>query len=284
MLIYERFHDTDEFFRAITTRPQNARMQGKDTAQRDGTGWHGTKTWQEAVDQYHAGLADRAAKMTDALKRIKARCNAVTEKNRVRIRNYYHGYTPNVAAAVAGLPKSMRQRQRTPYKTPVVNVVYDVTLAGYNDPEQLEKAGETVLQLVALLEYSGYRVRLDLCIFNVGTDTMNPKNKALGIITLKDYQHRLDLLKLSFPLASASMFRRFGFRWLETVPDMDKLTARECTHFRDGYGYCLSKDTARQSLAEAGHKLDDVHFIRVDDCQQADWDADKLAAAYGITL
>ena len=34
---------------------------------------------------------------------------------------------------------------------------------------------------------------------------------------MKDYREHLDLQKLCFPVAHPSMFRRLGFKWLETV-------------------------------------------------------------------
>ena len=82
--------------------------------------------------------------------------------------------------------------------------------------ETLEKAGKAVLNVVYALEKQGYRVQLKLFPKFAERDGFF---SACSVV-LKQYGQPLNIQKLSFPLTSVSMFRRLGFRWLETVPDL----------------------------------------------------------------
>ena len=46
---------------------------------------------------------------------------------------------------------------------------------------------------------------------------------TFATVKVKDYREHMDLQKLCFPLAHPSMFRRFGFKWLETVPGLTEV-------------------------------------------------------------
>ena len=61
----------------------------------------------------------------------------------------------------------------------------------------------------------------------------------IASVNVKDYKEQLDIKKLCFPLAHPSMFRRFGFAWLERSTDMKE-------GFAYGYGHSAQKKEERQ--------------------------------------
>lgn len=168
----------------------------------------------------------------------------------------------------------MRQVQRIPQKVKALSLYYDCTMNADTKASTLRAAGITVIKLVHLLELYGYRVELNLLLFTGGVGTEN----ALCKIQLKDWKQPLDLLKLSFPVTSPAMFRRFGFKWLETVPD---LTSGD---FRNGYGRHIDKDEAKAELRRTGIKIDNAHFITVSDCSEADYNPFEVAKKLEIAL
>lgn len=267
MNVYENFDNVYKFMDVIQKRPNNGKF-GKSSEKISEDGWSGTRTYEEAAQQFANGLPETCERMKKSLERFKANSNV--SQNKTRPRNYYHGYSPNIPAAIIGLPKSMRQIERTPQKVKAISIMYDSSASCGVSAETLNKAGCTVLELVYALEVTGYRVRLDLLPFT----TKGEREETVCSITLKDWRHSLDVLKLSFPLTSPAMFRRFGFKWAEGLADV---TEQFCC-----YGRTLNKEQCRKVMEAHGVKTDNAYFIDYNDCQNAGFDALKLADALGI--
>jgi len=274
-LIYDNFSDVFEFRRAIQTRPDNGKLGH--SARDNGNNFSGMSL-DDAFNALTDGLPEKAAALNREINRFKAVVSGtVTQRRPI---NYYNGHSPNVPAAIIGLPKSMRKVTKTPSKVKTVTMFYNNTANCFVDAEDLEKAGACVLQLVYWLELNGYRVRLTLSPYLAQEHYGNKKSEhAVCNILLKDYRQPLDLLKLSFSVTSVSMFRRLGFRWLETVPDL------KGGGWRIGYGSQIDdKDYALSLLEKCGQDVRNAYFIKVEDCDNAGWDALKLAADLGIKV
>jgi hypothetical protein len=268
---YETFPDIYKFMRSIDSRPNNGKFGTSATKLDDGDGWRGTRTYEDAVSQFENGLPETAERMKKSLGAFKAQSNIVTAK--ARPRNHYYGYTPNVPAAIIGLPKSMRRVERIPQKTKTIGLLWDCCECCGVSAETLRKSGEAVLQLVYVLEMRGYRVRLDCAPF-----TGNSSNRDfLVIINLKQYGQNMDILKLSFPVTSPAMFRRFGFKWAEGVPDVKGGEVY-------GYGVHLSKAQINAILEKRGYDTKAAYTISVNDCKSADFDPLTMAQNLGIII
>lgn len=266
MNVYESYDNIYRFMDTIEKRPNNG-FFGKISQKDSPDGWSGTRSYKEAVEQFSNGLPETCERMKKSLERFKASSNV--SQNKTRPRNYYHGYTPNIPAAIIGLPKSMRQIERTPQKVKAISLIFDSTANCGTSAETLNKAGCTVLELVYALEVSGYRVRLVLLPFTGNDDS----ESVVCAVTLKDWRQPLDLLKLSFPLTSPAMFRRFGFKWAEGI----NVEQGWCA-----YGRTLDKGGCRKLMEANGVKMDNAYFIDIKDCRSAEFDALKVADALGI--
>ena len=267
--VFDNFSDVFEFRNAITSRPENG--HAGNASKESGESFAGM-AYNKAVEAVTDGLPEVAGRLNRELTRFqKVACNSIPQRRPI---NYYNGYAPNVPAAIMGLPKSMRKTVKTPSKVKTVTLFYDSTANCGTSAETLEKAGAAVLQLTYWLELNGFRVRFTLTPFiaTQGSDT------AVCNVLLKDFRQPLDILKLSFSITSVSMFRRLGFKWIETVP---KLTA----NWSMGYGHHIDdKAKAAEVLRKAGQDMDNGYFITVSDCESADFDAVKLAAVLGIKV
>jgi hypothetical protein len=87
----------------------------------------------------------------------------------------------------------------------------------------------------------------------------------------------MDILKLSFPVTSPAMFRRFGFKWAEGVPNVVGETVW-------GYGSHIGKDKVLKLLSSNGYKVDQSYCISVNDCEEANFDPLEVAKSLGIVL
>lgn len=262
---YERYTNIYKFMETVEARPNNEQF-GKDSKE-DGE-WYGAKTWKLAMEQFQNGIPEKAAALKKSLEAFKANSNVNAVKRKPT--NHYYGYAPNIPAAIIGLPKSMRRVESTPQKVKALTLVYDMTQNCGTDAKTLERSGETVLQLVYMLECRGYRVALDCLAFNGERD----ERKFVLVINLKDWKQHLDIMKLSFPVTSPSMFRRFGFSWAETLPDV---TSRVY-----GYGSHMGKKSTLSVLESQHYDVKNSYLITVNDCENAGFDPLEVAKTLGI--
>jgi hypothetical protein len=265
--IYEHYDNIYNFMDTIKTRSNNG-FFGTDSHDKGDEKWSGARDYPHAVEMLSNGLPEKTNALKKDLQRFKAQSN-VNAVKRVP-RNYYHGYAPNVPAAIIGLPKSMRQIQRTPQKVKAVSIIYDGTQNCGTTGETLDKAGSTVLQLVYWLELQGYRVALEQMVF---TGRCNGTYTTCTI-NLKEWQQPLDIMKLSFPLTSPAMFRRFGFHWAEGIEGF--------TSHVYGYGSHLEKSESIETIKSTGRNIANAFVIDVNDVKRSDFDAIKLAKRIGI--
>ena len=269
-LVFESFSTTHEFMRAVTSRPQNEKTP--DNRGREGKNdFCGGLSWDESIDALWNGLPETCKDLQSDLRQFREN-GSVNLGNRSVPRNYYYGSKPNVPAALAGKPKSMRQRQRQPQKVKTVRIVYDQCQNADTSAMTLKQSGTAVLCLVYALEKSGYRVKFDLLPF--ASQRMN--ECAISLINLKDFRQPLDLLKLSFAITHPAMFRRFGFTWLETVDGLGP--------FYDGHGHHIDRETMLERLKEAKVLDTNAYLIQIDDCENANFDVRTIAKNLGISL
>lgn len=266
-IFFERYTNIYHFMDTIGGRKNNA-MFGKSSEKRSDNGWSGTDTYQTAVDQFSHGLPEKAEKLKKSLEAFKAKSNISTTKTRPI--DYYYGYSPNIPAAIIGLPKSMKKVERTPQKVKAISICFNMVQSYSVKAETLEKAGETVLQLVYALECRGYRVALDILPFAC----TESRRYFINAITVKDWKSSLDMLKLSFPITSPAMFRRFGFKWAETLPGVTKYVP--C------YGAPIDKADLVKQLNSCGYDTSKTYVIDVNDCKSVEFDPLKVAKTLGL--
>ena len=267
---FEMYPDIYHFMDTIERRPNNKKF-GDSSQKMSGDGWSGTRTWDEAVTQFSTGLPEVTEKLKMAMDQFTAKSNIITTKRTPR--NYYYGYSPNIPAAIIGLPKSMYHIHRIPQKTKTIGILWNSTQNCGTKAETLQKSGESVLQLVYMLERKGYRVQLDVTPFS-GAD--NERN-FVCIVNLKQYSQHMDILKLSFPVTSPAMFRRFGFKWAEGIPGVTGSTVF-------GYSRQMDKKDLLAVLEKNGYNNKSMYCISVNDCEEVDFDPVKMAEKLGILI
>lgn len=268
-IYFENFNNIYKFMDVIEKRPNNKKF-GK-SSQKNGD-WSGTKTYSEAVEQFSNGLPETAERLKESLGQFKAKANIQTPRR--ILNNHYYGYSPNVPAAIIGLPKSMRRIEKHPQKIKTIGILWDCCQNCDYEADTLREAGETVLKLVFALELKGYRVSLDGIPFNGDADE---NRKVCVLINLKKYGQPMDILKLSFPVTSPAMFRRFGFKWAEGIPDFSGGKVY-------GYGHTMDKDRLLEILSKNGIDTKSMYCINVNDCESAEFDPMQVAKNLGIVL
>lgn len=269
-LVFESFPTTYDFMRAVQSRPQNDKTNNNKGKEGDND-FCGGLSWEESLDALAKGLPETCKALQSDLRKFNEN-GAINLGNKSVPRNYYYGSKPNVPAALAGKPKSMRQRQRQPQKVKTVRIVYDQCQNANTSAKTLRQSGTAVLCLVYALEKAGYRVKFDLLPFSSEAG----RECAISLINLKEFRQPLDLLKLSFPITHPAMFRRFGFTWLETVENLGP--------FYHGHGHHIDRETMLERLKEAKVLDTNAYLIQIDDCEEANFNVRTMAKNLGISL
>lgn len=228
-VIKEHFNSIDEMLKIINSRPNNKGMEFEHASTENGKSFTGTSSYEEAVDLFRYGykeiLPQIKSGVSENLKRTEVR-------QRRRIENSVVGYAPNVPNAILGLPNSMINVKSIPQKVKAISLVVGITENAGTGTEEFIKSGIAALGVVNALELQGYRVNLKVaCKVSRMSD-----ERVFCTVTVKHYHDHLDLQKLCFPLAHPSMFRRFGFKWMETVPELTN-TGWSCGYGQSYHNY-----------------------------------------------
>ncbi|MDD7352118.1 MAG: hypothetical protein PUG84_01520 [Peptoniphilaceae bacterium] len=219
--IRENFNSIQEMLNALKIRKNNSVMSDKFQSQStDNSNWYRTNSYEEAEHLITNGYIDILDKIKKGIK-FKS-----TENSKTMPENNVFGYIPNVPNAIMNLPKSMVYEKRVPRKINTIDLVYSPCAPGVTDSKEYIENGIKVLNIINSLELNNIRISL-----KVAMKCSSCNNEfTLATVTIKNYTEKLNLQKICFPIAHPSMQRRFGFKWLETHPDVNSFG------WANGYG------------------------------------------------
>lgn len=254
--VIERFNGVNDFVNTIQKRKPNKVWAGKELSSETGdTQFTMTKDYAESVDIMTKGYADGLAEMK-ATKGVKVR-TASNMSKRIPQASVV-GYAPHVPNAIAGIPQSMIGTRTITMKSKVISIIYNGGGDCGIDTADFVRAGRNLLEVVTMLELQGYRVGVEIM-----DDFCKSEQKGFLFIKVKEARQPINPLKLAYMLIHPSFFRRQGFRWLETCPE---ITEKSLYY---GYGRPLyiecHSDTSemRKYLKKNGLLPDGVFFTNM---------------------
>ena len=219
---YEKFDSIDNFMKVIESRPKNEIMKSANASREGSISFTGTKNYEEALDLLKNGYEKPLEKIKNEVKDLKISQN----RPRRTPHNAVVGFVPNVPNYLLGVPEQMITVHQVPQKVKAISITYFIGNNCRVTAKDLEDCGIKMLNVINQLELSGVRVNLDIGIMC----TQAHNEWQIATVNVKDYKEQLDIKKLCFPIAHPSMFRRFGFAWLERSTDMQ-------ADFSMGYGH-----------------------------------------------
>lgn len=216
-IIKEHFKSIYQLLNTLDKRPNNSAMEDSDSSRSGDYDFTGSHSYEEAVQLFREGYTEILPKVMSKMKKMEKDLSSEFQfTKKIRPQNSIEGVVPNVPNAILGLPQSMIDMKRFPQKQKTLDIIYEMGANCGTDKELFINAGAVLLTVIKILETRRIAVKLTLGF-------MAGKGHEQGnfpTVDLKDYGQRLDLQKLCFPLAHPSMFRRIGFKWLETNPDI----------------------------------------------------------------
>ena len=269
---YEEFSDIYAFEKALNVREVNTLFKNNQSSITGSMDFTGTKDWNEAQSLLNNGWAPKVEKIKNELKKFSIQ----VERDRNKIIKSIAGFAPCVPNAIRGVPKSMLAVKTVPKKQRVVKLVINNTIKWSIGSEQLMKSGVLFLKLALLLEKCG--IKTEILIVPKLSEC---QGRVYGCsVKIKDYRQSFNILKMAYPIAHTSLFRRHGFRWWEVI---DSELPSEATEY--GCSLVYLKDYEKKEVL---HKLNfdakDTIYLDFNDAESADFNVENLIKNKGIKI
>ena len=175
------------------------------------TSWAGSASLAEASELLKFGDRENAAALVAGVRLPSVRVASV----RPRLVRSVAGSSVNVAAALAGRPKSMYKIARPSVPAKVLTLAYDMSAAGVVPAAELRAGSLKVANVILSLEKAGYRVNLYAAVTSLAG------SQCCGMfVRVKSAEQYLDIARLAYCLVHPSFLRRHFFRFAETLPGL----------------------------------------------------------------
>lgn len=248
MFYTQKFNTMMEFYNFIVTAPNNTTFRNENDSETNSEDFTGTRDFKQAADLFLNGW-------DSGISAIKGCGNDFSAPaNKAIVRNYYVGGSPNVARAMQGLPDSMRQVYRVPQKQKVLTLFIDMCVSARIKRKRYMECGCYLYQAVREIERQGTRVQ----IITGFADRIDGKPELIICpeIVLKRASENVDAGRLSFALAHMGMFRRLGFKYIETCPAPNLNNEKAVNYSTWGYGNVAISDEKVKAKFEQKVKKD----------------------------
>ena len=273
-IIIEQFSSLGQFLDTISARTPNKVFKVRPLASED-KDYDFTKThsYDEATSLARTGYKEGL----DKLKAANSKSRHLGNAPKPMPITGPIGFTPHVPNAITGVPNSMIATQKVEQKAKVISILYYMGGSCRVDADEFVEAGKNVLNVIYSLELQGYRVAL-----NVLLNFFESDERTFCITQIKNWRQPSNPLKISYPLIHPSFFRRHGFRWLETQPELTD------TGFLYGYGRPLDRSEGSKTDVDARRKyLKKIGLLQegwfyTERIEAKDLEADKLIERMGI--
>jgi len=220
--IHEHFKNIDSLLNTLESRPKNDIMKYENSSTRTSDyEWYQTRDYNEALQIMRDGYKDILPKIRAQMDKKARTYHQYSALPKAMPQNTVVGYIPNVPNAIRNLPNSMITIERQPQKRKTLSVIYNIGGCSRENADFFINAGTTICTALNIVELHGIQTQLSVGFMPARTDEDNEEGMC-PTLTIKDYGQKFDLQKICFPLAHPSMFRRFGFAYLETCPEITK--------------------------------------------------------------
>ena len=214
-----------------------------DSSDDDSFSFTHTHNFDEAVDLMIKGDVKSQSKILEIKSKLDYEVNS-KQVTKVRSRADVAGYSPIVANAVMGLPKSMINSYRTPVKNKIVDIYINHSVGAFMDAETIEFRGAYILSYIDHLEQNGYRVNLFAGAVSYSADN----DEYSGFyVKIKSSSQPMNILKTAFYVVHPSFLRRIYFRILENE---SRLKNKTYSGYGQATGFAQQRDLQNKMLGK----------------------------------
>lgn len=235
----EEFTSLRAFIQTIQARPVNAACPTRSSQKVSNEGGFRTcKTFDEAVELCLHGDDKSYGLIKNEIFSHGAQTKEYEMDMRPRFELAAAGFFPNVPAYLAGRPRCMVTRKKSPAPAKIVNVITNGGISSAISAKNAAQTNAMFFSAIQFLERNGLRVNVFYTDKTVekyrGKEAKELgayKQEIITIIKIKDASQPLNGPLLAFPLINPDMQRRMLFAHQETLP------IKMHWKFYGGYGY-----------------------------------------------
>lgn len=237
--IYEEFDNISYLLSTLENRKNNSIMKDSHSSETSSYNFTNTNSYEEAAMMLRTGYKEVLPQVQSLIKKN----NLINYSNlnlKRKQQNMNIGFVPHIPNALQNKPDSMINIIPNFQKKKVKNIVY---ANGANCAVPIEtfiEAGVALVSAINVLELSGVSTKLSVGFMPSIIDD----ELVCPTLRIKNYGERFNIEKICFPLIHPSMFRRIGFKWLETCLNLTK------KEFAWGYGRSPELDVLKKNLVQ----------------------------------
>lgn len=177
--------------------------------------FHDFENFKYAVDSLKFGTDKYFNSFNHKLKKVNDYIKRYAVLNKISYKNDVVGFTPIVPNTIIGNPINMINQKKKERIIPTATIVFEKAVTCRNRSEDMVSFASIIFSLIQVLEQKGIRCQIYVSsLFRYDEEIFGYK------IKIKNYMQPLNLYKMQFPVISSDMFRRIGFRLLETCNDL----------------------------------------------------------------
>lgn len=212
------FDDITDLVQYLKAPIQTSKIfKENESSLREGTddGWHDFRTYQEALEGLELGTDKYFNEFKQNIKKVKDYLASQEIQKVAGYKNDIVGFSPIVPNAIIGNPINMINSNIKAKPSPVAKIIIEkANNAGVNSEDMISFYA-IIMALVDTLEQKGIRCE-------VWTSAVFKEDEEVYLykLKLKNFNQPMNTYKIQFPIISTDMFRRIGFRLLETNPDL----------------------------------------------------------------
>lgn len=226
-LLINVFNDISDLHDFINNTPRRIGAQNESRENRNS--FCGGISYDEAIDIMRYGDENLFKKILD--KKKKADISKILGQSikKRRQNNDIVGFTANVPAYLSGNPMSMINRNNPHETHKILNICLNADVSAFVSSDDVQRSGVVYINVIDILEKMNYRCNLYVT-YSVNT---RGGERIYFLTRIKTDREPLNIKKMAFPIAHVGMFRRIGFKWIESCN-----CNSEPTH--NGYGSPIS--------------------------------------------
>lgn len=240
------FDDMTSIYKYIKETPR--RKKARNESCENDYDFTKTHSFDEAVDLMRYGDDELYKHLLKEKKKIDIQKIIGNEIQKRKQHNDIIGFQPNVPAYLTNNPMTMININQNKTSQRILNILLNADVSAHVETDEVTQAGSVYLNAIDILEKLGYRCNLYLA-YCVGNDANGQVPRLYMITKIKTDREPLNIKKTAFPIAHAGMFRRIGFRWIESCNCDLGENCDDITYRFNGYGHPnRKKDVMRNDL------------------------------------
>lgn len=214
------FEDINEVIEYINKARINTRIFKNTASNEYANPWnlsdfHDFETFDSALDSLKYGTDKYFDSFNYKLKKVDDYIKKYAILNKITYKNDVVGFAPIVPNAIIGNPINMINQKKRERVIPTATIVFEKAITSMYKSEDMVSFATIIFSLIQILEQKGIRCQIYVSsLFSYEDEIFGYK------IKVKNYMQPLNLYKMQFPIISSDMFRRIGFRLLETCSDL----------------------------------------------------------------